>query len=78
MKGQNITAMSVFYNEELLFATTSFPVIPNIDEVISVRVNDEAKRYVVESREFIYQKYTDKDDRDIFVIIHVRKPGFID
>ena len=78
MKGQNTTVVSVFYDEEMLFCTNSFPVIPEVDEVISVREDDISKRYVVTKREFIYQKHSDSDDRGIFVILHVSKPSFVD
>lgn len=78
MKGQNTTVVSVFYDKEMLFCTTSFPVIPEVDEVISVREDDISKLYVVTKREFIYQKHTDNDDRDIYVILRVRKPSFVD
>lgn len=78
MNGQNTTAISVFYNEEMLFCTNSFPAVPEVNEMISVRTDDKSERYVVTKREFIYQKHSDNDERDIYVIVRVRKPGFID
>lgn len=78
MESRNRTMMSVFYDDVLLFCTDSFPAIPEIGEIISVRKNDISSRFVVTKREFVYQSFSDKDDREIFVIVRVRKPEFID
>lgn len=77
------TSVGVFHDGTMLFCTDSFPVIPNVGEVISVRENDKSARFVVESREFIFQKYTNAQgpadiDREVMVIIRVRKPKFVD
>ena len=83
MKGKNTTIVSVFYEDQMLFCTDSFPVIPNVDEIIAVREVDEhgeahSTRYVVAARDFVYQKNHSEDDKDIYVMIRVRKPGFVD
>lgn len=77
------TAVSVFHDDKMLFCSDSFPAIPDVGEVISVRENDKSARFVVESREFIFQKYTNAQgpvdvDREIFVVLRVRRPGFVD
>jgi hypothetical protein len=77
------TAVSVFHGDKMLFCSDSFPVIPNVGEVISVRENDKSARFVVEGREFIFQKYTNAQgpvdiDREVMVILRVRRPGFVD
>ena len=83
MKGKNTTVVSVFYEDSLLFSTDSFPVIPDVDEIISVRELDEngeahSTRYVVTKRDFVCQKSKHEDDKIIYVMLRVRKPEFVD
>lgn len=83
MNGKNTTVVSVFYEDQMLFCTDSFPVIPNVDEVISIREVDEqgeahSNLYVVTKRDFVYQKSNQENDKDIYVMLRVRKPGFVD
>lgn len=83
MNGKNTTVVSVFYEDNLLFSTDAFPVIPEVGEVISIRELDEhgnasSTKYIVSSREYVFQKNDSKTDRDIYVMIRVRKPSFVD
>ena len=83
MNGKNTTVVSVFYEDNLLFSTDAFPVIPEVGEVISIRELDEhgnasSTKYIVSSRDYIFEKNPSRTERNIFVIIRVRKPGFVD
>ena len=83
MNGKNSTLVSVFYEDKMLFTTDAFPVIPEVGEEISVRELDEhgnanSTRYIVTSRDYVFEKSPFRIEKNIFVIIRVRKPGFVD
>lgn len=83
MNGKNSTLVSVFYEDQILFTTDAFPVIPEVGEVISIRELDErgnasSTRYIVTSRDYIFEKNHSRTNKDIYVIIRVRKTSFED
>lgn len=78
MKGKNTTLLSVYYKDQMIFCTDAFPVVPEVGEVITIGDLDEynniiSTRYVVTSRDYVFQMTRSKTDRDTIVMIHVKK-----